>query len=131
MVASVLVCFSMKLILIWTFTIFRFLIKILFFKKKPKDSKKVETVAAFIFLCSKITVDGDCSHEITRRLLLGRKLWQTCIGYYKAETSLCWQSLYSQSYGFFSSHVWMWELDHKEGRAPKNWWFQILVLEKT
>ena len=36
----------------------------------------------------------------------------------------------SQSYGFPSSHVWMWELDHKEGWAPKNWCFQILVLEK-
>jgi len=38
---------------------------------------------------------------------------------------------YSQSYGFFSSHVQMWELDHKEGWVPKNWWFQIVVLEKT
>ena len=37
----------------------------------------------------------------------------------------------SQSYGFSSSHVWMWELDHKEGWAPKNWCFQTLVLEKT
>ena len=38
---------------------------------------------------------------------------------------------YSQSYGFSSSHVWKWELDHKEGWAQKNWSFQILVLEKT
>ena len=38
---------------------------------------------------------------------------------------------YSQSYGFSSSHVWMWELDHKEGRAPKNWCFQPMVLETT
>ena len=37
----------------------------------------------------------------------------------------------SQSCGFSSSHVWMWEMDHKEGWAPKNWWFQIVVLEKT
>ena len=37
----------------------------------------------------------------------------------------------SQSYGFCSSHVWMWELDHKEGRVPKNWCFQTVVLEKT
>ena len=36
-----------------------------------------------------------------------------------------------QSYGFSSSHVWMWELDHKEGWTPKNWWFQIVLLEKT
>ena len=37
----------------------------------------------------------------------------------------------SQSYGFSSSHVWMWELDHKESWVPKNWCFQIEVLEKT
>ena len=40
-------------------------------------------------------------------------------------------TLFSQSYGFSSSHVWMWELDHKEGWALKNWCFQIVVLEKT
>ena len=38
---------------------------------------------------------------------------------------------YSQSHGFSSSHVWMWELDHKEGWALKNWCFQSVVLEKT
>ena len=38
--------------------------------------------------------------------------------------------LYSQSYGFSSSHVWMWELDHKEGWASKNWCFLTMVLEK-
>ena len=37
----------------------------------------------------------------------------------------------SQSYGFSSSHVWMWELDHKEGWVSKNWRFQIVVQEKT
>ena len=39
--------------------------------------------------------------------------------------------LYSQSYGFSSSHVWMWQLDHKEGWEPMNWCFQTMVLEKT
>ena len=39
--------------------------------------------------------------------------------------------LYSQSYCFSSSHIWIWELDHKEGWAPQNWWFWIVVLEKT
>ena len=38
---------------------------------------------------------------------------------------------YSQSYGFSSSHIWMWELDHKKGWVPKNWSFWIVVLEKT
>ena len=37
----------------------------------------------------------------------------------------------SQGYGFSISHVWMWELDHKEGWVPKNWWFQTVMLEKT
>ena len=41
------------------------------------------------------------------------------------------QSLYSQSSGFSSSHIRMWELDHKEGWAPKNWCFQTVVVEKT
>ena len=41
------------------------------------------------------------------------------------------KGLYSQSYGFSSSHVQMWELDHKEGWAPKNWCFWTVVLEKT
>ena len=44
---------------------------------------------------------------------------------------LCWQRSSSQSYGFYSSHVWMWELDHKEGWAPNNWCFWTVVLEKT
>ena len=38
---------------------------------------------------------------------------------------------YGQSYGFSSGHVWMWQLDHKEGWVPKNWWFSTVVLEKT
>ena len=47
------------------------------------------------------------------------------------DTTLSTKGLYSQGYGFSSSHVWMWELDHKEGGAPKNWCFQTVVLEKT
>ena len=41
------------------------------------------------------------------------------------------KDLSSQSYGFSSSHVWIWELDYKESWAPKNWWFWTVVLEKT
>jgi len=41
------------------------------------------------------------------------------------------KGLSSQSYGFSSSHVWMWELDYKESWAQKNWWFWTVVLEKT
>ena len=45
--------------------------------------------------------------------------------------ALFWIPTSSQSYGFSSSHVWMWELDHKESWAPKKWCFQTVVLEKT
>ena len=41
------------------------------------------------------------------------------------------KGLSSQSYGFSSSHVWMWEMDHKDSLAPKNWCFPTVVLEKT
>ena len=41
------------------------------------------------------------------------------------------KGMYSQGYGLPSSHVWLWELDHKEGRVPKNWCFWTVVLEKT
>ena len=42
-----------------------------------------------------------------------------------------YKGLYSQSYGFSRNHIWMWELDHKEGWIPKNWCFWTVVLEKT
>ena len=72
------------------------------------DRETVETVADFIFLGSKITADGDCSHEIKRRLLLGRKAMT------KPRQRIKKQRHYfankgpsSQGYGFSSSHVWM------------------------
>ena len=55
------------------------------------DRKTVETVADFIFLGSKITADGDCSHEIKRYLLLGRKVMTNLDSLLKAETLLCQQ----------------------------------------
>ena len=51
--------------------------------------------------------------------------------YWKAETSLWWQRSAYQSYGFSSSHVWMWELDHKEGWVLKNWRFWTVMLGKN
>ena len=65
------------------------------------DGKTMETVRDFIFLGSKITADGDCSHEIKRRLLLGRKAMTNLDSVLKSK------GLYSQSYGFSISHVWM------------------------
>ena len=55
------------------------------------DGETGETVSDFIFLGSKITADGDCSHEIKRRLLLGRKVMTNLEAYSKAETLLCQQ----------------------------------------
>ena len=90
------------------------------------DRDNVETMSDFIFLGSKITVDGDHSHEIRRCLLLQRKVMIKKQRHYFAN-----KYAYCQSYVFSSSRVQMWELDFKEGWAPKNCCFQIVVLEKT
>ena len=92
------------------------------------DGVTMETVRDFIFLGSKITADGDCSHEVKRCLLLGRKAMTNIDSILKSrETLLYWQNPSSQSYGFFSSRV----LDHKESWALKNWCFWTVVLKKT
>ena len=66
----------------------------------------VETVSDFVFLGSKITADGDCSHEIKRRLLLGRKVMTNLDNILKSR-DIANKGLSSQSYGFSRSHVWM------------------------
>ena len=66
----------------------------------------------FIFLGSKITADGDCRHEIKRRLVLGRKGMTNLDSIFKRR-NITDKGPSSQSYGFSSRHVWMWELDHK------------------
>ena len=71
------------------------------------DGETVEIVTDFIFLGSRITADGDCSHEIKRCLLLGRKTMTNLDSILKCKKSFCQQSLNSPSYGFSSSHVWM------------------------
>ena len=86
---------------------------------------------SFLFLGSKITVDGDCSREIKRCLLLERKAMTTLDCILKSRDITCRQNPSSQRYGFSSSHVWTWELDYKEGWALKNWCFWTVVLEKT
>ena len=92
----------------------------------------METVTDFIFLGSKITADGNCSHEIKRLLLLGRKAMTNLDSILKNRHYFTDKCLYSQSYGFSSSHVWMWELDYKESWVlKKNWCFGTVVLEKT
>ena len=72
------------------------------------DGETVETVADFIFLDSKITADGDCSHEIKRRLFLGRKLNNQPRQHIKNQRHhFVNKGPSSQGYGFSCGHVWM------------------------
>ena len=71
----------------------------------------------------------DCSHEIKRCLLLGRKAITNLLK--KQRHHFADKGLYSQSYGFSSSYIRKGELDHTEGWPPKHWCFWIMVLEKT
>ena len=84
------------------------------------DGETMETVTDFIFLGSKTTGDGDCSHEIKRRLLLGRKAMTNLDSILKSRDHFANKGPPSQRHGFSNSHVRMRELDHKEGRVPKN-----------
>ena len=91
----------------------------------------METVRDCIFLGFKITADGDCSHEIKRCFLLGRKAMTNLDSILKSGDITAVKGLSSQSYCFFSSHVWMWELYYKESWALKNRCFWTVVLEKS
>ena len=88
----------------------------------------METVTDFIF-----TADGDCSHEIKRCLLLGRKVMTNLAKQHIKKQRYYFANKYPlrQNFGFSCGHVWMWELDYKESWEPKNWCFWTLVLEKT
>ena len=74
------------------------------------ERRKVEAVTNFNLLGSKIAADGHRSHEIKRHLLLGRKAMTNLDSIFKSKDHFANKSLYSQTYGFYSSHVWMWEL---------------------
>ena len=96
------------------------------------DGETMETVTDFLFLGSKTTADGDCSHEIKRRLLLWRKAMANLDSVLKSrDITLLTKVDIVKAMVFPSSHVWMWEMDHQEGWASKNWCFWTLVLEKT
>ena len=71
------------------------------------DGEKAETVADFLFLGSKITADGDCSHEIKRRLLFGRKVMTNLDSIKKQRHYFANKCPSSQGYGFSCGHVWM------------------------
>ena len=83
------------------------------------------------FLSSKITADGDYNHEIKRCLLLGRKVMTNLDSILKSRdiTFPTKVHLVKAMSCLFNSHAWMWELDYKEGWAPKNWCFWTVVLK--
>ena len=95
------------------------------------DGETMERMGDFIFLGSKITADDDCSHEIKKCLLLGRKVMTNLDSILKQRHYFANKGLSSQIYGFSSSHVWMWELDYKESWTLKNGCLWTRVLEKT
>ena len=92
----------------------------------------MKTVTDFIFLGSKITADGDCSHEIKRRWLLGRQAMTNLESILKSRvTTLPAKVHLVKAMVFSSSHGWMWEWNHKEGWILKNWCFWTVVFQKT
>ena len=92
----------------------------------------MESVTDFIFLGSQITAGHDCSHKIKRCFLLGRKPLTNPDSVLKSrDINFASKCPYAQIYGFSSSHVWIWELNHEESWVPKNWCFWTVVLEKT
>ena len=93
------------------------------------DGETVKQCQTLFFGGSKITADGDCSHEIKRCLLLGRKVMTNLDSIFKSRNTTN-KGPSSQGYGFSSGHVWMWELDCEESWVPKNWCFWTVVLEK-
>ena len=94
------------------------------------DGETMETVTDFIFWGSKIIADGDCSHEIKRHLLLGRKAMTNLDSIVKKQRHyFANKGPSNRSYVFSSSHVWIWELDHEKNWALKNWCFWSVVLK--
>ena len=103
------------------------------------DGETVETVSDFFFGGggvgwggSKITADGDCSHETKRHLILGRKAMTNLDSILKSrDFTLPTKVHLVKATVFSSSHVWMWELDYRESWVPKNGCFWTVMLAKT
>ena len=91
-----------------------------------RDEETMETVRGFIFGLQ-ITVDDDSSHKIKRHLLLRRKVMTNLDRILKTrDITLPTKVHLVKAMAFSSSHIWMWELDHKEGWTLKNWCFWFL-----
>ena len=97
-------------------------------KLTGKQWKQWETILGG----SKITADGDCSHEIKRHLLLGRKIMTNLDSILKSrDVTLPTKVHPVKAMVFPVTIVWMWGLDYKESWAPMNWCFWTVVLEKA
>ena len=94
------------------------------------DGETMKTVRDFIFMGSKITADGDCSHEIKRRLLLGRKAMTNLDSILKSRDITLSTKVCLVKATIFPVGVQMWELNYKESWAPKNWGFWTVVLDQ-
>ena len=88
------------------------------------DGETMETVMDFIFLGSKLTADGDCSHEIKKHLLFGRK---TMTKVFKSRDITLLTKVHIVKSMVFLVVMYRCELDHKEGWAPKDWCFWTVV----
>ena len=95
------------------------------------DGETVEIVSDFIFWGSKITAGGDCSHEIKRRLLLGRKVMTNLNSILKSRDITLPTKFFLVKAMVFPVVMYGCELDCEESWAPKNWCFWTVVLEKT
>ena len=95
------------------------------------DGETVETVSDFIFLGSKITADGDWSHEIKRCWLLGRKVMTNLDSILKSRDITLPTKVDLVKAMVFPVVMYGWELDCEESWAPKNWCIWTVVLEKT
>ena len=95
------------------------------------DGETLETVADFTFLGSKITADGEHSHEIKRCLLLARKAMTNLESILKSRDITLPTKVQLVKAIVSSSHIWMWELEYKESWAWKNLCFWTVVLERT
>ena len=95
------------------------------------DGETMETVTDFIWGDTKVTAHVDCSHEIKDACSLKKSYDQPRQHIKKQRHHFADKGPSSQSYGFSSSHVWIWELDYKESWAPKYWCFWTVVLKKT
>ena len=95
------------------------------------DGETVETVSDFIFGGSQITADGDCSHEIKRSLLLGRKAMTNLDSIFKSRVITLPTKVRLVKAMVFPVVMYGCELDCEESWVPKNWGFRTVVLEKT